>query len=99
MKVQVTVDGETSDVEVEFASLTLQESVSIEEALGADGYDRFIADTESGNPFQRPSSIRALLFAKLSAGYPGLAITDVDVDMASLMESDDDLGKGDSDSE
>ncbi len=94
MKIQVTVDGETSDVDIEVESLTLQESVTIEEVLGVDGYDRFLADTEAGTPFKRPSSMRALIFSKVKSQFPDAKPTDFDIEMGDLME--DDSADGDS---
>ncbi len=86
MKIQVTVDDVTSDVEIEFDSITLQESVTIEEALGVDAYDRFLVDSESGNAFGRPSYIRALVFAKLRSEFPDIAVNDFDVDMTTVFD-------------
>ena len=98
MKIQVTVDGKTSDVNVEFDNLTLQESVRMESVLGSDGYDRFLADTEAGNPFKRPSTMRALIFSKVVGKYPNVSIDDFDIDMGSLMDEEPDSGN-DSDNE
>ena len=87
MKVTVTVDGEPQEVDVSFDQITLQQSVIVEQVLGVDGYDRWIASAGSG--VVRPSEMRAILYSKLKARFPELDVTDFDV---STMTGEPDSG-------
>lgn len=68
MKVQVTTDDGVREVDVDFGRLTLQESVLVEQALGAEAFDDYVDGLAEGRV--RPSAFRALVWAKLRSQYP-----------------------------
>ena len=96
MKLDITRNGETTEVEVDVSldRMSLQESVRLEEAVGEVAFDRMQAAAEAaerGEEFdprglQSPKIIQAILWAKLATLYPGLSITEFDIDMESLAE-------------
>lgn len=81
MKIQVTVDGSTEEVDVDVDGLTLQESCDVYDALGADEFDRYSQGRVS------PPVIRAIVWAKLRRRFPNLDLRDFDLDMTSSVEA------------
>lgn len=84
MNIKLEVNGEPVEVDISFDSLTLRESVLVEQALGGDVFD----DITQGKGLARPSVIRALLYAKLKGRFPDLSLDGFDLDLGALdMES------------
>lgn len=84
MKIQIELErgGVTEVVDIDFdtANLTMREAVTLEQVLGVDG---FKALTEGTAPVG-PSTIQALLYAKLRPRFPDLGIDDFDVDLSAF---------------
>jgi hypothetical protein len=72
VRVQVTVDGATREVDVDVAALSLQQSCLVEDQLGADGFDAYLSGRVG------PKALRAILWAKLVGEFPELSIDDFD---------------------
>lgn len=80
-------DGVTRDVEIELTldpgKMTLQESVKLEEALGSD---KAAALFSGGEVAVTPSLIRTLVWVKLQAHVPGIALDGFDIPLATLTD-------------
>lgn len=88
MLIEVTVNGETTEVDIDpdLSKFTLQETVRLEEALGEAVFDRLMGAAQ-GEDFElptRPSILQAILWAKLASLYPTLGRFDFDLDLAEL---------------
>ena len=75
MKIRVEVDGTVEEIDIAVDSLTLQEAVAVQAAIGDDGWD----DIAEGKV--RPMALQALVFAKLTRSHPGLTIEDFDCEL------------------
>lgn len=75
MKVEITVDGSTEEVDVSFSRMRLSELCDIEDQLGAEAFARY------QNGHMTPKAMRAGLWAKLRRRFPDLELEDVDMDM------------------
>ena len=86
MLIDVTVDGETTkhDIDVDIDGLKLSEAVTVERIVGETKWARMMA----GNMvvLASPSTMQALIFAKLKSRYPGLSIDDFDFDLMAVGE-------------
>lgn len=71
-------DGSTETVDIDLGTLTLQESCRVEDALGPDKFDRYLDNLSRGVMW--PSAVRAIVWAKLVADMPDLAIDSFDID-------------------
>jgi hypothetical protein len=82
--VTVEVDGADGshlvEVDLNLDSLTLRESVHLEEALGSDATEALLA----GKAAQTPKLIRAIIYAKLSSQIPDLTLDGFDLDFLQL---------------
>ncbi len=87
IRVEVTVDGHTEQVDLDLAveRFTLKESVRLEDALGSDLAQSLFSDPE-GVP-GTPKMIQALIWAKLATTYPGISLEDFDLELADMAEA------------
>lgn len=72
---------ETVPIDLDLNSLSLQESVALEESLGAEQFDQLM---QTGEFPIRPSIIRSILFSRLKGKFPDLKMEDFDLDLGSL---------------
>jgi hypothetical protein len=89
--ITVTVENEDGTkaehaLDLDLEALTMRESVRLEQELGADLFDRLMSQTASATELGRPTTIRALIFAKLATQVPGLTIDGFDLDLGALVE-------------
>lgn len=84
MRVSITRDGETEtvDVDVSLDTMTLQESVRLERALGPARFEQVI----DGGDVRSPIVLQAVLWAKLATHIPGLKQDEFDLDFGELAE-------------
>lgn len=73
MKVQVTVNGKTNELEVDFDSLTLRQSVALQRTLGDKGWDEFTSGVV------RPATLQAVIWVKLREFMPDIQPDDFDL--------------------
>lgn len=99
MRVQITIDGETEEVELDpdLSKFSLRETVRLEEALGESIFEKLMGSTDALGNQNIPSSpkiIQAILWAKLASVYPDLGLSDFDLDMEEFVpsQSEDDSG-------
>ena len=100
MKMDITHKGETIEVDIDpsLTSMTLQESVRLEEALGIAVFDRVMNNTDVHGTVSlpaRPTLIRAILWSKLASLLPGIGIDGFDIDLSSVVEEITDVDEGD----
>lgn len=91
--VNVEIPGKKAkevEVDLDFDNLTLRESVIVEEAIGAETFDKIIS---TGEIPPRPTIIQAVLLAKLSSKFPGIEAGQFDIDLSTLQEVGED-GQG-----
>lgn len=93
---QVDTDGgvEVVEVDLDFESLTMRESVWLEEALGTETFDGVTAGKV---PLMRPSIMQAMLYVKLRSVRPGITIDSFDIDLTALQEALTDVVEGEGD--
>lgn len=84
LKINVEGHGEY-DLDLDLDSLTLRESVRLEEQLGPDLTDQMM---KTGDLPQRPSVIQALIFVKLKSELPDIDVDDFDFDLGALADLD-----------
>lgn len=72
---------ETVEINLDLNSLTLRESVALEEALGTEAFDALM---EKGEFAMRPSVIQAVLYSKVKGRFPEVGINDFDFDLSAL---------------
>lgn len=77
---------EVVDIDLDLNSLSLRESVALEEALGTEAFDALM---EKGEFAFRPSVIQAVLYAKIKGRFPNAGIDDFDFDLAALNQGGD----------
>lgn len=82
--IQVQVEGHDQPVEVvlSFAhdKLRMSELITLEEVLGGERFD----EIQKGIGVQRPSVIRAFIYAQLKTQFPDAKLDDFDFDLAAL---------------
>ena len=85
IRVEVTVDGQTEEVDLDLAveRFTLKESVRLEEALGAEATQTLFSGAEVPGT---PKMIQALIWAKLASRFPNIGLDDFDLDLAEMAE-------------
>lgn len=90
MRIEVTIDGETTEVEIDpnLDRFSLRELVRLEQALGGDVFDRLMGARRRGGPIPpRPSILQAILWAKVATVYPVVGLNDFDLEMEDLVSS------------
>ncbi len=88
MKVTVQVDGVTTDhdLDISVGGMDIQEGVVLENTLGVERTTRlFLGD---GEVLMLPSTIRALVFAKLSSEFPTLSVNDLHFPLIGVKDDD-----------
>lgn len=87
MRLEITVDGETSEVELDLDldTFTLRESVRLEDALPGDQFAAIMENPGELRP--TPRMLQAMIWSKLATRFPGLAIDGFDLDLGELMET------------
>jgi hypothetical protein len=87
MKVKVEIDGNTEEVDISFDNLTLRESVAVQKEIGNAEWDEFVNEQVA-----RPTTILAVIAAKVRSRYPDVDIDQVDVDFITEEASDAETG-------
>ena len=84
MKLTIAHDGETQEVDIELSlgSLSLQEAVRIEEALGPIRWEQLTATEDMRSPLV----LQAFIWSKVATLYPGIGREDFDFDLGALEE-------------
>ena len=90
MEITITVDGDTTteDIDIDINGLKLSEAVAVERLIGDVKWSRLMA----GDVLVcvSPSTIQALIYAKIKTRFPGLGIDDFDFGLNDMGESADD---------
>lgn len=86
IKVQLlNPDGTTEDVDLDLDldSLSMREAVRLEESLGEKGFAALMSGDLTLTDI-RPSTIRAMIFAKLATLRPDVGLDGFDLDLGAL---------------
>jgi len=98
--VLLEIDGERVDVDVSLDRFTLREQVAFQRRLGDRftlreqvafqrrlGHERYTQWVQAGAPLWEPDVIEALLFVAVKRERPDVDPDNIDIDMATLVES------------
>lgn len=83
MEMAITINGETEhvDVDLDITKFSMKELVYLEKALGIDSFDGLTGDDPvlADKLSRRPTTLQALLYAKVKALFPTVALDDFDL--------------------
>lgn len=82
MRIAVTIDGDTSHVDLNLDDLTLREVVAVKRLLGQDAFDA----TLGAGKVSDPEALQALLCVKLRDRHPDLQPDDFDLSLSELFQ-------------
>lgn len=86
MNVQITKDGVVEDYELDpsLDKFSLKESVRLEEALGAELFERLVSSGTPGSDVEAPASpkiLQAIIWSKLATVRPDIGLDEFDLDL------------------
>lgn len=82
---EITIGGETVEIDFDMSRMTLKESIRLEDTLGAEAFERLM---DAKDVPASPRIIQALVWAKLVSTHPEIGIEDFDLDLTAIAQSD-----------
>lgn len=89
MKLNIRIDredGSSEDfpIDLDLSTLTMRESVRIEELLGREAFDALMGGGMTPTQLGRPSVLRAVIYAKVKTHRPDVTPDTIDLDLDQL---------------
>ncbi len=95
MKVLITVDGTTTehDVDLGMDDLSMRQAVRLEKILGVERIGGLFSGDKAAAML--PTTIQGLIFVQLEGQFPGLELDGFDFNLSDMADDDDDIAADD----